>query len=440
MANLLANSRMTNPRWLALKSMMMVIGPGRSLDDALQAVFETAEKMEERDRALCRALVYGVCRWYFALRPVIAGYLKKPFKQKDKDLELILLIGLYQIVIMKVDHHAAVNETVKLTRQQNKAWAKGLVNAVLRGVIRDDVSINEADQQNSYPKWLYQRLAKDWPGQIKSIVVAGNQRAPMSLRLDTKQILTSDYLQSLRDRSIEAHAHELIESAVVLNKPCEVDALPGFSSGVVSVQDPAAQLAAILLDCKPGMRVLDACAAPGGKSLHLLQSTENLQLLALDQDQSRLDLIDQNLKRARKTAELVHGDASSPDDWFDGQLFDRVLADVPCSASGVIRRHPDIKLLRRESDIDKLVALQVKILNALWLLLKPGGVLLYSTCSVFKDENERQIERFVQNHENAKVIGPKSVQWGDQRPWGRQILPGSCNMDGFYYACLRKST
>ncbi len=436
----MANPRLTNPRWLALKAVMMVIGPGRSLDDALRVVLDKSEDMDGRDKALCRALAYGVCRWYFALQLVIAEYLKKPFKQKDKDLEAILLMGLFQITIMKIDHHAAVNETVKLTQQQNKAWAKGLVNAVLRGVIRDNVSITEAYLEKSYPPWLVDRLVEDWPDQYKSILVAGNQRAPMSLRFDTKQMSVDDYLQDLRDRSIVAAAHELIESAIILDKPCEVDLLPGFSTGVVSVQDPAAQIAAKLLDCKAGMRVLDACAAPGGKTVHLLQSTDNLHLVALDQDQSRLDLIVQNLKRTGLSAQLVCGDAGSPEDWFDGQLFDRILADVPCSASGVIRRHPDIKILRRRSDIDKLVDLQRKILTALWSLLKPEGVLVYSTCSIFKDENERQIDWFVQNHENAKVIGPKSVQWGDQRPGGLQLLPGSHNMDGFFYACLRKST
>ena len=419
--------------------MMMVIGQGRSLDDALRIVLDTAAKIDDRDRALCRALAFGVCRWYFALRPVIAGYLKKPFKQKDRDLEMILLIGLYQITIMEVDHHAAVNETVKLTLQQNKAWAKGLVNAVLRGVVRDHVLITGDCPQNSYPKWFYDRVSNDWPDQYKSILAAGNQRAPMCLRLDAKQISMNDYLQSLADHSIEASSHELITSAVVLGKPRSVDALPGFASGAVSVQDSAAQLAAVLLDCKPHMRVLDACAAPGGKTVHLLQSTENLDLVALDQDQSRLELIDQNLKRVGQSAQLICGDASNPQDWFEGLLFDRILADLPCSASGVVRRHPDIKLLRRASDIDKLVDLQRSILAALWPLLKPGGLLVYSTCSIFKDENERQIERFVQSHENAKLIGPNSVQWGQQRPGGRQILPGAHNMDGFFYACLRKS-
>jgi 16S rRNA (cytosine967-C5)-methyltransferase len=418
---------------------MMVIGPGRSLDEALRIVLDKAGKLDERDRGLSRALAFGVCRWYFALRPVIAGYLKKPFKQKDKDLEMILLLGLYQIGIMQVDHHAAVNETVKLTLQQNKSWAKGLVNAVLRGIVRDEVSIGGDFAGNSYPKWFYDQVSNDWPDQYESILAAGNDRAPMSLRLDTRQVAITDYLQTLADQSIGANAHESVSSAVVLDKPCSIDQLPGFAAGAVSVQDPAAQLAAGLLECEPQMRVLDACAAPGGKTMHLLQSTDNLNLVALDQDKSRLELIGEDLKRVGQSAQLICGDASNPEDWFEGQLFDRILADLPCSGSGVVRRHPDIKLLRRASDIDKLIDLQRNILAAIWPLLKPGGMLLYSTCSIFKDENERQIERFVQKHENAKLIGPKSVQWGQQRPGGRQIFPGTHNMDGFFYACLRKS-
>jgi 16S rRNA (cytosine967-C5)-methyltransferase len=365
--------------------------------------------------------------------------LRKPFKQKDKDLEMILLLGLYQIGIMQVDHHAAVNETVKLTLQQNKSWAKGLVNAVLRGIVRDEVSIGGDFAGNSYPKWFYDQVSNDWPDQYESILAAGNDRAPMSLRLDTRQVAITDYLQTLADQSIGANAHESVSSAVVLDKPCSIDQLPGFAAGAVSVQDPAAQLAAGLLECEPQMRVLDACAAPGGKTMHLLQSTDNLNLVALDQDKSRLELIGEDLKRVGQSAQLICGDASNPEDWFEGQLFDRILADLPCSGSGVVRRHPDIKLLRRASDIDKLIDLQRSILAAIWPLLKPGGILLYSTCSIFKDENERQIERFVQSHENAELIGPKSVQWGDQRPGGCQILPGTHNMDGFFYACLRKS-
>ncbi len=418
---------------------MSVINQGHSLDDALQATINTADQLDERDKSLGRALSYGVCRWYFALRSVISGYLKKPFKQKDSDLEIILLLGLYQISIMKIDHHAAVNETVKLTLWQNKGWAKGLVNAVLRGIIRDGISLESGFDGKSYPKWMRDKLAQDWPQQLDSILAAGNQRAPMSLRLDNRKISINSCLAKLQQHAIAASGHDLVKTALVLDKPCDVDAIPGFSEGMLSVQDPAAQLAAVLLDCEPGMRVLDACAAPGGKTAHILQSTDDLDLIAIDRDQSRLNLIGENLRRIRRSANLTCGDASHPSEWFDGQLFDRILADVPCSGSGVIRRHPDIKLLRRAADINRLVKNQRLILSSLWKLLKPDGLLVYSTCSIFKDENERQIDWFVQNHDNTTVSELNSVQWGEQRLWGQQILPGSHNMDGFYYACLRKT-
>ena len=432
------SDKSTNPRWLALKSILLVVQRGRSLDDALQIVLADSSKIDERDKSLCRALAYGVCRWYFSLQGLVGGYLRKPFKNKDKDIEVILLLGFYQISMMKIDHHAAVNETVQLTRWQNKGWAKGLVNAVLRSVIRDDLNSEDGLDKASYPEWLRQKIHLDWPEQSAAILAAGNQRAPMTLRLAQSQ-QSEQYLAELQDLGITASRHDLVDSALVLDKPCDVKALPGFAEGRVSVQDASAQLAASLLDCQPGMRVLDACAAPGGKSAHLLQATPGIKLVALDQDRSRLSLVADNLRRIGQSAELVCGDAASPADWHDGVLFDRVLADVPCSASGVIRRHPDIKLLRRASDIKGLVSQQRLILSALWGLLKPGGLLLYSTCSIFRDENERQIDWFAQNNDNGTVIGPNSVQWGEQRPWGRQILPGSQNMDGFYYACLQKA-
>ncbi len=418
---------------------MSVVNQGCSLDDALQTVLIKPDGLDERDKSLCRALAYGVCRWYLALQAVITGYLKKPFKQKDSDLEIILLLGLYQIVMMRIDHHAAVNETVKLTQCQHKGWAKGLVNAVLRSIIRDGISMDSGFDEKSYPKWMRDRLALDWPLQLDSILAAGNQRAPMSLRLDTRQMSMDSCISSLQHQSIAASGHDLVKTALLLDKPRDVEDIPGFSTGILSVQDPATQLAAVLLDCKPGMRVLDACAAPGGKTAHILQSTDNLRLTALDRDRSRLKLIVENLERTGQSAKLICGDASNSSEWFEGELFDRILADVPCSASGVIRRHPDIKLLRRARDIDALVSNQRHILAVLWELLKPGGLLVYSTCSIFKDENERQIDWFVQKYDNGSVSEPNSVQWGEQRPWGRQILPGSHNMDGFYYACLRKA-
>ena len=432
----MADVKLRNPRWLTLKVLMSVLNQGHALDRALQAACPVS--MDARDQSFCRALAYGVCRWYFALRPIVAAYLKKPLKPKDRDIGIILLIGLYQITIMKTNHHAAVNETVKLTGWQDKDWARGLVNAVLRNSIRDGIARDDEFDEKSYPAWMCTRLVKDWPQQWHSILKAGNQPAPMSLRVDTRQLSRAACQRSLAQESIAVSICDVVDTALLLEKPCRVDSLPGFSEGLLSVQDGAAQLAVPLLGCRAGMRVLDACAAPGGKTIQILQSTGALQLIALERDPARLHLIAENLARTGLSAQLICGDAANPSPWFDGQLFDRILADVPCSASGVMRRHPDIKLLRRADDITVLVKQQRRILSALWGLLKPGGVLVYSTCSVFKDENEHQIDWFAQKYDNGKVFWPNAVQWGEQRLWGRQILPGSHHMDGFYYACLKK--
>ncbi|MFT5657944.1 MAG: 16S rRNA (cytosine967-C5)-methyltransferase [Gammaproteobacteria bacterium] len=428
-----------NPRQLALQSLLLVIGKGRSLDDALSSVLEPLPGLDARDIGLSRELASGVCRWYYSLQFLLKPRLRKAFKSKDLDLHIILLIGMYQIMMMRVDDHAAVNETVKLAQLQNKGWARGLVNGVLRQLIRDEAQIESIPVEESYPQWMQNSFAADWPEQCVEILHAGNQRAPMTLRVDLNQRARDEQIELMREQSIEASAHPVVESAVVLDKPCPVAQIDGFEAGMVSVQDAATQLAAQLLDCRPGMRVLDACAAPGGKSAHILQACDELTLLAVDKDESRLALIEQNLGRIGRQAQLLCGDAAQPADWHDGEQFDRILADVPCTASGVIRRHPDIKLLRRDDDISKLVLQQQAILRALWPLLKPGGVMVYSTCSIFKDENEHQIASFVSDNKNCTVNRLNSVQWGEKRPYGRQILPGQQDMDGFYYAKLHKT-
>lgn len=434
MANKSADSR-----WLALQSLLLVLDKGRSLDDALHQVQDKYALADGRDLALSRELAHGVCRWLIALQEILKPYLRKSFKPKDRDLEIILVIGLYQLLLMRIDDHAAVNETVKLAQYQNKGWARGLVNGVLRQVLRDEIAIKPEHAALSHPSWMRAILARDWPQEHEQILAAGNERAPMTLRVDLHQRSREQQLERLQVQGISAQGHALIDSAIVLDKPCAVSLLDGFDDGILSVQDAAAQLAAVLLACEPGMRVLDACAAPGGKTAHILQHTANLDLVALDQDPERLTLIEQNLQRINRGARLICGDAALAGAWYEGIQFDRILADLPCSASGVIRRHPDIKLLRRASDIAQLVETQKLILGVLWPMLKPGGLLVYSTCSIFQDENERQVASFVENHDNCTVKEANSVQWGQQRPYGRQILPGQQDMDGFYYACLRKT-
>ena len=433
-------AKSANPRWLALKALSLVVGQGRSLDVAAVTVLDEVAELEARNLSLYQELLRGSCRWFLTLRSILKAYVRKPFKSKDSDLEIILIIGLYQILMMRIDNYAAVNETVKLAQLQNKPWARGLVNGILRQVIRDEVVIENAHHADSYPQWMVEKITQDWSQRDQQILEQGNNRAPLTLRVDIRQCSIKKAIESLRSHGVTGVPHELVESAIVLDKACDVTLLDGFATGLISVQDAAAQLAAGLLDCKPKMRVLDACAAPGGKTAHILQSADDLDLVALDQDAARLKMVEQNLSRTGGRAQMLCGDAANPADWHRGDGFDRILADVPCSGSGVIRRHPDIKLLRRESDIAALVGQQRKILTALWYLLNPGGLLLYSTCSIFKDENERQIGWFVENHDNCMEKSLGSVQWGIERPWGRQVMPGQDNMDGFFYACLQKAS
>lgn len=418
----------------------MVLRDGKSLDSVAEIMLSDNSASDPRDLSLYQELIRGGCRWFLALREVIKPYLRKQFKNKDRDIEIILCLGLYQILFMRVDDHAAVNESVKLVQRIKKDWAKGLVNAVLRQLIRDRVEITATHHMISYPDWMRQKLAEDWPNDHQNIAQAGNNRAALTLRVDLQKSSTGVILERLRKQGINASQHEIVESAITLEQPCNVTDLDVFNSGLVSVQDAAAQLAAPVLSSKSGMRVLDACAAPGGKTAHLLQSFDELDLVALDIDARRLQRVEENLNRIGRTAKLVCGDTLNPATWYEGKQFDRILADVPCSGSGVIRRHPDIKLLRRASDIKQLVMQQRKILSTVWPLLRSGGLLLYSTCSVFKDENERQIEWFVENHDNCAEKSLKSVQWGVERPYGRQILTGQHNMDGFFYALLEKVT
>lgn len=428
----------TNPRSIAVQVIQQVVDQGRSLDEIINSGWYRSLSLEKRDLGLCRELVFGFCRWYFALSTLLASRLQKPLRARDRDIEIILILGLYQLLVMNTEPHAAVNESVKLALAQNKPWARGLVNALLRGVIRDQVVLDKGAPAQAYPDWIMARIRRDWGERAEDVLVQGNNRPPMTLRVDSRQVAIDKAIAALHSAGIEASEHSVVATAIELASPCEVVQLPGFERGVLSVQDAAAQIAASLLDCKSGAHVLDACAAPGGKTIHLLQQYENIKLDALDSSEARLDRLRQNLQRIDKSARILVGDAARPETWFDGDNYDCILADLPCSASGVMRRHPDIKLLRRESDIMPLLAQQRKIMDALWRLLKPGGKMLYSTCSIFKDENEVQIVKFLERHPDCTEIAIESVEWGIARPRGRQILTGSDNMDGFYYGLLTK--
>ena len=427
-----------NTRLIAARALSRVLQDGQSLTAALESALKAVES--GKDRAFIQALCYGVCRTYHRLDFILSELLDKPLK--DQDVKALALVGLYQLKYMRVKPHAAVSETVLAARK--KPWAKALINALLRSYLREQDSLEQkADNVQyaavSHPDWLIKQIEQDWPQQAQQILLENNQQPPMALRVNLARISRDQYLQQLSEQGIEAVAVDFCPSAIILDKPVAVDLLPGFAEGLVSVQDTAAQLAAGLLDVQAGHRVLDVCAAPGGKTAHILEHQPQLkELVAVDVDASRLQRVSDTLQRLKLPATLVVGDAANPQDWWDGQLFDRILLDAPCSALGVIRRHPDIKLLRRAEDIKPLQALQKNILNAVWPLLAPGGIMLYATCSILKQENEQQIDAFLAEHPDAVEL-PIDAVWGFAGSHGRQIMTGESAMDGFYYARLGKS-
>ena len=404
---------------------------------ALEAAWEQVQDAQEK--AFIQALCYGTVRQYYRLEFILNQLVNKPIKAKDVQIKVLALLGLYQLRYMRVKDHAAVSETVAVMHK--KQWAKALLNAVLRRYLREQDELEAlADKHVAYahPDWMIKAIKADWGSEAKQIFFANNQSPPMSLRVNSRFCQRDTYLAILAEQDIEASALEYSAQGIILTEPVAVDKLPKFADGWVSVQDEAAQLAAQLLDAQAGDRVLDVCAAPGGKTTHILELQSELKtMLAIDIDAQRLTRIQENLTRLHLHAELIAADATQPESWWDGVLFERILLDAPCSALGVVRRHPDIKLLRRAEDIAQLQALQQEILQAIWNLLAPGGVLLYATCSVLQQENECQIERFLQQHDDAQEILIEA-DWGIKRPFGRQILTGSQSMDGFYYARLQK--
>jgi 16S rRNA (cytosine967-C5)-methyltransferase len=413
---------------------------GRSLSELLQKYLRQIE--DSRDRGLVQAICFGVMRNYLRLGYIQRQLLTKRLKPKDRDIEALILVGLYQLLYLRVGDHAAVHETAGAAGKLGKRWAVGLINGVLRNFLRQRERLITAveDQPEALyamPQWLLEALRSQWPEHWQQRVEALNSHPPMSLRINTQIISREAYLALLRQSAIEASPINRVNSGINLAKAMDVEDLPGFAQGRVSVQDGAAQLAAGLLGLQPGQHVLDACAAPGGKSCHMLEIEPDIDLTALDNDPDRLRRVAENLSRIGQQATLEQGDAANPSGSWAKQCYDRILLDVPCSATGVIRRHPDIKYLRRESDISNLVGLQASILDAIWTLLKPGGVMLYATCSILPQENEMQLQQFIDRHKDASE-DVMDVTWGEVRAVGRQIAPGEDGMDGFYYARLIK--
>lgn len=427
-------------RAVAARILQQVIYGGDSLTDALLQT--QAHSVAANEQALLRDLCFGTLRWHERFSALLGQLLCKPLKAADKDVECLLRVGLYQLIYQRTPDHAAVNETVKAVKKLRKAWAEKLVNGVLRRFLRerDELLALTGTQETAryaFPAWLLARIRTAWPDNWECIVQASNTHAPMTLRVNQRQYDAAAYRKLLETAGLNAEPVPGVASALQLDKPVAVEQLPGFLQGAVSVQDAVAQRSAFLLDCQPGMRVLDACAAPGGKTGHLLEHTPDVQVTALDSSEARLQRVTDNLQRLDLSANVVAADAGDTVAWWDGRPFARILLDAPCSATGVIRRHPDIKVLRRDSDIAALQQEQARLLRSLWATLAAGGRLLYATCSILPEENHQQVAAFLATQQDAVHV-PIVDEWGHAMPVGRQILPGEMGMDGFYYALLEK--
>ena len=420
-------------RAVAAKLVARVLDERVAADEALAS----APVVAERDLSLLAALVFGALRWHHRLEWQATRLLTRPLKAEQTELAALLRLGLLQLQELRIPAHAAVSTTVDAAVLLGHRAAAGLVNAVLRRFQREREQLGAELERVpvarfSHPSWLIEAVCRDWPEDWAGILDANNTLAPMWLRVNLRRTSRAAYLERLQAAGIAAVGDAEVTTAVRLDEPQPVDALPGFASGEVSVQDLAAQRAATLLDLRPGQRVLDACAAPGGKTGHMLEACAELaEVWAVDRDAARLDKVADNLRRLELTATLVAGDATVPAEWWDGRQFDRILLDAPCSALGVIRRHPDIKVLRRPQDVARVVKLQQQLLRALWPLLAPGGRLLYATCTVLKRENDEQIAAFrsAEPTIEADMAGVVSAL---------QLLPGQAQGDGFYYAWLVK--
>ncbi len=431
----------SNARYCALQVLIAVLTDDLTLDLALTQ--QLPRLNEQRDQALAQRLAYGVLRYYTALDELADQLLRKPLRDKHPDLHLAMLLGLEQLWHMDLPAHAVIHSTVELARLAKKDWATGMLNAVLRRFQREHASLLPPLQAQptlryACPEWLLQRLQTDWPTQWETIAAANLQQPPMWLRVNLNRISRADYLDKLNAGELTGQPGSGIAD-VCLSSPCSVQQLPGFADGEVSVQDSAAQCAVPLLDLAAGQRVLDACAAPGGKTTQILEAQQDLaHLTALDIKPARMQKITENLTRLGLECELICADLLATDNRWEHHHYDRILLDAPCTASGVIRRHPDIKHRLEPAGIEHLAALQLQMLKRLWPALLPGGMLVYVTCSVFAQENQQVVQHFVAQHADASAL-PVYLPLGHQSGAGWQILPGPDNTDGLFFARLQKS-
>ncbi|WP_347262437.1 16S rRNA (cytosine(967)-C(5))-methyltransferase RsmB [Rudaea sp.] len=428
-----------NVRALAAQALARIVR-----GESLRAVFAAAAPRlaDARDRALLSSLLHEGARWWLRYDAALDRLLQRPLREREADVHALALLGLVQLDVLRQPEYAAVAATVEAVRALRKPKFAGLINALLRRWLRERAGLPaelDADPvaRSAHPRWLLDALARDWPDEAAAIIAADNAQAPLWLRVNRRRARREELLARFAEAGVEAQAVADHDQAIVLAQSVDVTRLPGYAEGAFSVQDGAAQFAAPLLDLAAGQRVLDACAAPGGKSAHILESAD-VRLLALDGDARRLPRIAENLARLGLAADIRAGDAAAPASWWDGKPFDRILIDAPCSATGIVRRQPDIKLHRRAADIARLVDEQSRILDALWPLLAPRGRLVYATCSVLADENTQQLARLLARHADARPVDAVPPGWHRPSEGGAQNLPGEHGMDGFYYAALEK--
>lgn len=420
-----------NLRSIAAIAIGQVLDNGQSLSTVLP---ELQKNISDKDKSLLQEICFGVLRYLPKLEWFISQLMEKPLTGKQRILHYLIMVGIYQLIYTRIPAHAALAETVNGAIALKRPQLKGLINGVLRSFQRQQEQLEERSRNNNsqylHPSWLLKRLQDAYPDEWQSIVEANNQRPPMWLRINSQHYSASDYQKLLREEGLESQRHPVHPSALCLAEPTSVTKLPGFEDGWSTVQDVSAQGCAELLEPQDGENILDLCAAPGGKTTHILELAPKAHVLAVDIDEHRLKRVKENLLRLKQHATVIQGDGTTPEQWAAGQQFDRILLDAPCSATGVIRRHPDIKWLRRDSDINELTELQAQILEAIWPYLKTGGTLVYSTCSVMPEENSLQVQKFLAKHPDARLNDGTSA--------GLQILPSTTSGDGFFYARLVK--
>jgi 16S rRNA (cytosine967-C5)-methyltransferase len=431
---------------MAAEAVAQVLAGGATIDDALDVA---GGRGAPPDRAQAMALAFGALRWHYRHRLLLKELLERPLPAKERIIEALLSVGLFQLTDARQPDYAVVSATVDATRWLGRPRFAALVNATLRRFLREREPIMAralASDQGRYahPQWLIDRLRRDWPEDWASVLDAAQAAPPLWLRVNRLRSDVASYQSQLRaETGQEAARAEGLPDALRLARPLPVERIPGFEAGLVTIQDAGSQLAADLLAGEAGMRVLDACAAPGGKATHLLERAGGgIELFALDIDCDRLERVRENLQRLGLAATTLAGDACEPGEWWDGRAFDRILVDAPCSGTGVIRRHPDIKFLRREADIAPLAARQLRILQRLWPTLRPGGLLLYATCSVLREENQAVVDVFLVGQPDARTVAKaqeKAPAWVKRSPGGGlQLLPGPADTDGLYYALMAR--